>query len=713
MNDKKLKALLSNMTLHEKIGQLYQTTYFGSANTGPQFSTSNVIKDIKSGLVGSILGQYDNNVIMDLQKVAVEESRLHIPLLFCNDIIHGCRTIFPINLAMSCSWNPSLIEKACKVSAFEASHSGVHLTFSPMLDLARDPRWGRVMEGNGEDPYLSSKLAASYVKGYQQKDVSGVDAIASCAKHFVGYGACVGGRDYDSVDMSESTLYNFYLPPFKEAIANDVKMVMSAFHSYNMMPVTGNKYLLSKTLRGNLKFKGVTISDYYSVGELISHKVCKDSYQAASLSFNAGLDVEMVSRCYIENLEKLIENNEIKIKDLDKAVFRVLSLKNDLGLFENPYAKIYPDYERYFLLEENKKIATDVAKESIVLLENDGVLPLSKNNKTLYIGPFVNEKRVIGAWGGKADINDTVTLREALSLKNYRFNYIKGCSIDDSEFDISNINDYDFDTIIYTIGEGQWESGESHSKSDLSIPKVQDELLDELLKLNKKIILVCFAGRPLILTKYKKLYDEGKISAILYAWFLGTMSGDALVDTLYGKTNPSGKLSISFPKSVGQIPIYYNRNKSGRPYVDGEDNEYKLRYIDCDLKPLYPFGYGKSYSNFIYSNIKIDKDIVTKKDKVKISCDITNNSKVGGNETIQLYIECLYGTLSRPIKELRGFKKVYIKPLETKNVSFDISYKDLAFYVQDKIHYDYSDYLIYLGPSSDLNNYCKIKLLKQ
>lgn len=713
MNKDEIKNLLNSMTLDEKIGQLYQTIYTGSANTGPTFNTSNVIIDLKKGLIGSILGLCDNKVIYDLQKVAVEETRLHIPLLFCNDIIHGCRTIFPINLAMSCSWNVDLIEKASKVAAFESSHSGVHLTFSPMLDLTRDPRWGRVMEGNGEDPYLSSKLASSYVKGYQQKNISGENAIASCAKHFVGYGACVGGRDYDSVDMSDTMLYNFYLPPFKEAINSDVKMVMSGFHSYNNLPVTGNGYLLKKTLRKKLKFKGVTISDYNSVSELINHKVCKNEYDAANLAFNAGLDIEMVSDCYINNLKELINNNKISLKDLDEKVYSVLMLKNELGLFENPYGKIYPDFEKYFLLDDSVTTAKEVASESIVLLENDGTLPLNKFNKTLFIGPFVDEKKVIGSWGGKANFNDTITLKEALDNKKYNYCYIENYINKDCGIDISEVKKYDFDTIVYTIGETQSESGESRSKVDLTIPKIQDQLLDELIKLNKKIILVIFAGRPLILTKYKDYFENKLISGIVYAWFLGTTSGEVLIDTLYGHINPSGKLSMTFPNSIGQIPIYYNRNSSGRPFKENENNEYRLRYIDCSLKPLYPFGYGKSYSNFEYSNIYLDKDIMSKKSKIKVSCNVTNNSNIGGKEIVQLYIECLCGKYVRPIKELKGFKKIYLKPKETKNVSFYLSYKDLAFYVNDKLNYDYGDYLIYLGPNSDLNNYCKIKFIEQ
>lgn len=705
-------SLLKQMTLKEKIGQLYQATYFGAASTGPEFDNSDTLKYVHEGLAGSILGLSDNKVIYALQKEAVENSRLHIPLIFCNDIIHGCKTMFPVPLGMSSSWNPHLIEESCKVAAYESSHSGVHLTFSPMLDLVRDPRWGRVVESNGEDPYLSSEIAKAYVKGYQQGDVASENSIAACAKHFVGYGACVGGRDYDSVDMSETTLFNFYLPPYREAIKNDVKMVMSSFNTYNNVPVHGNKYLLRKVLRDKLKFKQVVVSDYAGVYELTNHKQARDARPAAKLSINAGVDIEMVSTCYLTHLESLVETNEVDVKTIDEAVLRILELKYEMGLFDNPYQKIYFNDSDYFLKDNALDVSRKMANESIILLENDGLLPLKKKQKVLYVGPFVDNKNVSGSWMGKGDNNQTLSIKEVLDNEKYQYYYLKGCDIKNNKYDLLDIPN-DIDSIVYTVGEDSYDSGESKSKAHLKLPAIQDEVLNELLKLNKKIILICFAGRPLILTKYKKLFDEGKISGIIYCYWLGTMSGKAIVDTLYGKNNPSGKASMTFLRSVGQAPLYYNRLSTGRPHYENQNNDYRLRYIDEEVSPLYPFGYGKSYSCFSYDEVKTTKNILTKKDKITVSTYVTNDSNIGGKEIVELYIECLYSSLSRPLKELKGFKKIYLKPHEKKLVSFTLSCKDFAFYDQDKLTYESSEFKIYLGCNSDQNNYCLINFINK
>lgn len=681
MNENKIfiEQLISKMTLKEKIGQMYQTICPSSIITGNSISldTKEIIEKLKKGEIGSFLGLYDNKVIKELQRIAIEESRLKIPLMFCNDIIHGCRTIFPINLALSCTFNPKLIEESCRKIAYEASHSGVHLTFSPMLDLVRDPRWGRVMESNGEDPYLSKVLAKAYVKGYQGKSLNDENSIASCAKHFVGYGACIAGRDYNSVDMSIDSLYNCYLPPFKEAIKK-APMIMSSFNTFNGIPVTCNEYLLKNVLRDNLKFNGVIISDYESTTELLKHKVCIDAKEVALKTIHSTLDIEMVGTNYINNLENLVSNQLVKEELINNAVKRILELKLELGLFQNPYKNIYLDFEKYWLYDSTLKKALEAASESICLLENDGVLPINKKQKCGFIGKFVDEKRVIGVWSGKANLDDTITLKQVLLKNKFLINNI------DNEFNEDIIKKNDI--IFLTAGEDQSFSGEAASRSNIILPEEDDYLIDKVIdyninnNLNKKIILIIYAGRPLILTKYKKYYQEKKISAILYTWFLGTMSGEAIYNTLYGINNPSGKLTMCFPNSIGQIPIYYNSLPTGRP-IDLKD-DYRSKYLDVDSKPLYQFGYGLSYSTFNYGKININKKIIkNKKDVINIDIDITNISKKIGKEVIFLYIEAKNNPVSRPNYELKRFKKIELKGNETKNVKFTLTYNDFGYYM--------------------------------
>ena len=597
--------LMSKMTLEEKIGQMYQTFYDGSNLTGANYGNSDFQKLLKDGLIGSILGLNDSKVYHRLQEIAVNETRLGIPIMNCLDIIHGCKTILPINLAMSCTWNPDIIRKANKMVAFETTHTGGDLTFAPMLDLATDPRWGRVAEGNGEDPYLASALAKAETKGFKD------GGLACCAKHFVGYGACAGGRDYDCVDMSTSRLFQYYLPPFKASVDSGCDMVMSSFNSFNGIPSTANEYLLKHVLRKKLKFDGVIISDWGSVLEEKEHRVAKDDTECALKSANATVDIEMVTKCYIDNLKDLVQKDLVSIDKINDACYRILDLKYKMGLFEDPYRNIKFDEDKYVLTKDNKKKALDVAYESICLLENDGVLPLNKKSKVAFIGPFVQDKNVVGCWAGKVNLSDTVTILEALEESKYNYLYSKGCN--EVDYDVKLAKEAvevckGCEEIVLTIGEQEWMSGEGHSRGKLDCPEAHDLLLDELIKLDKKIILVIFSGRPLVLTKYKKLFEEKKIHAIFYAWFLGTMSGKAIVDTLYGLNNPSGKITMSFPYDIGQVPIYYNHLPSGRPNIPLDKNDYRVRYIDLPFAPLYPFGYGLSYSKFEYGEIILSKN---------------------------------------------------------------------------------------------------------
>ena len=708
-----VEELMNKMTLKEKIGQMYQGNYEGSAQTGPEIDASKTMELIKDGRVGSILNLYDNNTIKHLQLAAVN-SKNKIPLLFCSDIIHGCRTLLPINLAMSCSWNPSLIEEGSKMAAYEASHSGVHVTYSPMVNLSRDPRWGRVMESNGEDPYLSKELTKSYINGYQQHDLRGENSIAACIKHFAGYGAAIGGRDYDACDMSEGELFNNYLPPYKEAIKCDVAMMMSSFNAFNGTPAVANKYLLDDVLRKKLGFKKVVITDYASVEELKKHKVARDSKDCARLVLLAKNDIEMATRNYLDSLEELVNSKVVSEDYINDACRRVLNLKYELGLFTNPLKNIYPDFPKYWLKEESLNISKKVADESIVLLENDGTLPLKKE-KVAFIGPFIKEKRVCGAWGGKCDYNDTVTISEALDKRNKKYLYAKGSNIFDISFELKDEAikvAKESEVVVLSVGEEQWMSGEAHSRAHLDIPKAQDELIDEITSLGKKVVLLIFSGRPLVLTKYKKMYEEGKINAILFAWFLGTRSGDTIVDTLYGNNNPSAHLTMSFPYDVGQIPVYYNHLNSGRPIFDKNNTEYCLRYIDISMEPLYPFGYGLSYSNVKYGKIELSDDVLLDDSKITVSISLENDSSIKTKEVVQMYIESMYSSVSRPVKELRGFKKVSLKPRETKKVSFVINKDTLSYYLGAKLTRFYGKYRIYLVSDSSKDEFVVIDYLK-
>ena len=692
-----IKKLMDQMTLDEKIGQLYESNYDGGYITGPQFENNDVNQLIKKGLVGSIIGQYDNKVIYNLQKSAVDNTRLHIPLFFSNDIIHGCRTIFPIPLAMSCSWNPKLVESAASVAAKEASHSGVNVTFSPMVDLVRDPRWGRVMESNGEDPYLSSKLSKAYVKGYQGSDLKSENCVAACVKHYAGYGASEAGRDYNLVDMSLDTFYNYYLPPFEAAVKNKVSMVMSSFNTFNGIPSTCNKFLLRDTLKGRLKFDGVVISDYSSSEELIKHKVCIDLKEVAYKTMMAGLDHEMASRAYIDNL-KDFKNDPIILKYIDDSVSRILRLKYRLGLFDNPYKAINIDFEKYWLKDEYKEMALKAAEESICLLENR-ILPLSKKDKVLFVGPFIDTKQVIGAWSGKADKEDAETLLNELKKTDLNYDYFKGCDID------SNLNLFlldekiqKCDKIVLILGENQWMSGENQSKTNLDLPSVQLELMDYVTKFNKPIVLLIHSGRPLILTKIKKYFDEHLIDAVGYLWFLGTMSSKAIINTIFGDNNPSGKITMSFPYNVGQIPVYYNTLPTGRPLMEGVSDDYLTRYLDAPNEALYPFGYGLSYSKFIYKNLILKDESMEK--QLSFSVEVLNDSDVAGYETIEIYIECMNDIVSRPVNELKSFKKLWFKPHETKVVEFTLKRSDLNYYVFGKKHIACGKYGLKVGPNS-------------
>jgi beta-glucosidase len=682
----KVNSLLSKMTLNEKIGQLYQAPYFSDIVTGHSFDSSQTIKRIKGGMVGSILSVHDEDVIRKLQKTAVEESRLGIPLLFAFDVIHGYKTSFPINLALSNTWDETLVKKIAKAIAYETSHRGLHLTFSPMLDLVRDPRWGRVMESNGEDPYLSSILGKAYIEGYQQNDLSNSDSVAACAKHFIGYGHVEAGREYNTVDISKRVLYNMYLPQFKTAINANVSMIMTSFNTVFDVPATANKTLLKDILRDELKFKGVTISDYTSTEEIINHKIADDLKDVAKQCFNAGLDHEMVSESYIQHLNELVQEKTVSENDINESVKRMLSLKYELGLFDKPYAYLYENSNQYLLNESTVKLAREAAEKSIVMLKNDQILPISKDKKIVLCGPYVDSKDVIGEWAALCKKDDVTSIKEAFINNNY------SNMNDETKDNVKNA-----DIILMALGEPGSHAGEGNSKANIYLDKTQKEYFDSIRKINPNIVLIVFAGRPLIISHYHQY-----AKAILYAYQPGMETGNAIYNLVTGKVSPSAKLTMTLPYHEGQIPIYYNHYNTGRPYDEKRPKyRYNTRYIDCPNEPLYPFGYGLSYGNIKYLDFEIDKQIFKKYDKLSIKVTVENDNQYAVDEIVQCYIEAITYSVSRPVNELKSFKRVTFKPFEKKIIEFELSIEDFrAFNLNMEWTAEHRKYKVKVGPNS-------------
>jgi len=679
--------LLEKMTIEEKIGQLFQAPFFSDVVTGHAFDSSKTIDRIKKGLVSSILSVYDEEQLYALQKVAVEESRLGIPLLFAFDVIHGYQTSFPINLALSNSWDLDLVERVSKAVAFETAHKGIHLTFSPMVDLVRDPRWGRVMESNGEDPYLSSKLAKAYIKGYQQDNLKSSDSVGACVKHFIGYGLSEAGREYNTVDLSKRVLYNMYLPPFISAVNAGVSMVMTSFNTVFDRPATANKVLLKDILRGQLNFDGVIISDYTSTEEIIQHKVANDAKDAAYQCFDAGLEMEMVSETYISHLKELIDDGSVSIEALDKSVLRILKLKYDLGLFDNPYGYFYENSDQYVLRKEAVALSKEAAEKSMVLLKNDHILPLDKAKKIVLCGQMIDSQDVIGEWAALCKKEDVVTISDAFKADD---DYI--ISDDDSEQSIKEA-----DVIIMALGEAGNEAGEGNSKVCLDLDQDQVAYYQKIHKWNPNIVLIVFAGRPLVLSAFDK-----SAKAILYAYQPGMQAGPAIKSLLTGERLPSGKITMTFPYHQGQIPIYYNHYQTGRPFDPKRPNyRYNSRYRDCQNDPLYPFGYGLSYAQFKYENLSINQQTLSKHGKLVVSIECTNTSSYQADEIVQLYIEALSFSVARPVNELKSFKRVAFGPFEKKTILFELTLADFKSYNIDGLYTaENRKYKVKIGPNS-------------
>jgi beta-glucosidase len=688
--DQKVEALLAKMTLEEKIGQLNQYNGDWEA-TGPVTKdVGNKLDEIKQGRVGAVLNIMGTEHTRTFQDAAMK-SRLKIPLLFGQDVIHGYRITFPIPLAEASSWDMDAIEKAERIAGTEASASGINWTFAPMVDIARDPRWGRVMEGAGEDPYLGSLIAAARVKGFQGKGLGSTDAVMATAKHFAAYGAAIGGRDYNSVDMSLRTLWEVYLPPFKAAADAGVGTFMNSFNDLNGIPATGNSYLQRDILKGKWGFKGFVVSDWGSIGEMINHGYAKDNYEAAQEALKAGSDMDMESRSYINNLAKLVADKKIPVSLIDDAVRRILKKKFELGLFDDPYRFINPEREKTSLNRpENIDAARDMARKSMVLLKNENqLLPLSKNLQSIaLIGPLAKaEKELKGFWSLDVDQNKgIISLMEGMQnhAAGTKFIYAQGCGITDTsrkDFNDAIAAAKNADVVIMAMGEAADMTGEAKSKSNIHLPGVQEELIKEIKATGKPVIVLLMAGRPMIFN-----WTADNVPAILYTWWLGSQGGNAMADVLYGDYNPSGKLPITFPRSEGQIPIYYNHYNTGRPAQNDTDLFYKSAYIDLPNSPRYAFGYGLSYTTFEYKNIELSRSSPSMKDNeiLSVSLTVQNTGKYAGEEVVQLYLRDMVSQPVRPVKELKDFKKILLQPGQAKRVTFNIRKDELSFY-NDKL----------------------------
>lgn len=709
--------LMGKMTIDEKISQLVQFTADGTV-TGPKAGV-NYIDEIKKGNVGSILNATGVKYTRELQKMNLDNSRLKIPLLFGYDVIHGYKTIFPISLGEAATWDTDAVALSARVAAEETAASGVHWTFAPMVDITRDPRWGRVSEGSGEDTYLGVQLAIARVKGFQGTNLNDLNTILACTKHFAAYGAAEAGRDYNTVDMSERVLRETYLPPFQATVDAGVATFMTSFNEIAGVPATANKFLLRDVLKGEWGFDGFVVTDYTAINELIPHGVAKDSVHAGELALKAGVDMDMVGAVYLKFLKKSLQEGNVTEAQINDACRRILNAKYDLGLFEDPYR--YSDDKREkqtIYKKEYLDAALHVANESMVLLKNENkVLPLNKNQKVAFVGPLVSDEwNIIGSWAATGDRYGYATsveegIMEVANKKNVSFD--KGVEIlkDDRSMIANAVESArNADVIVAVMGEFENMTGEAASRSSIDLPGIQKEFLAELKKLNKPIVLVLLNGRPLTLE-----WENENMDAILEAWYPGTRGGAAIAQTLYGINNPSGKLPMTFPRNVGQVPIYYNHKNTGRPYLGPTDPEqkYKSRYTDVDNSPLYPFGYGLSYTTFDYSNLKLSSNQINFNDTLKISVEVSNTGNYDGEEVVQLYIKDKVGTVTRPVKELKGFKKVALKKGEKKTVEFEISSNDLRFY---NIDMDFvaepGDFEVFVGGSSATETKDKFVLVR-
>jgi beta-glucosidase len=706
--DQRVNELLEKMTLDEKIGQLNQ--YSGDNTvTGPLTINPNKEEEIKAGKIGSMINILGAKYTRQYQELAMQ-SRLKIPLLFGLDVVHGYKTTFPIPLAEAASWDLAAIELSARTAAREASASGIHWTFAPMVDISRDPRWGRIMEGAGEDTYLGSKIAFARVKGFQGNKLGDLTSIMACAKHFAAYGAAIGGRDYNSVEMSNRALWETYLPPFKAALDAGAATFMNSFNDINGVPATGNKYIQRDILKGKWNFSGFVVSDWNSIGEMIAHGYSNDPKDAAYAAITAGSDMDMESNAYRNNLAQLVREGKVPEPLVDDAVRRILRKKFELGLFDNPYR--YSDAKRQqkeLNNPENTKAAREIAAKSIVLLKNEKkALPLSKDTKTIaFIGPMVKLKRANhGFWAvDLKDVDSTYIVSQWEGLqrkvgKNTKLLYARGCGINDTSkagFQEAVAIANQADVILLSIGEAPNMSGEAKSRSTINLPGVQEDLIKELQKTGKPIVILINAGRPLVFN-----WTADNMPTIVYTWWLGSEAGNAIADVIFGDYNPSGKLPVTFPRTEGQIPIYYNHLSTGRPAKNDDDHIYVSGYTDLQNSPKFPFGYGLSYTTFAYSDLKLSKPSIKKNETLEVSVTVTNSGKLLGEEVVQLYSRDKVASIVRPVKELKDFQKIKLEPGESKTITFTIDNEKLSFYHTNlELKSEAGEFDLMIGSSSE------------
>jgi len=725
--DQQMNAFINNlmgkMTLEEKLGQL-NLPASGDIITGAG-SNSNIAEKIREGKVGGLFNIKTAEKIRAVQQIAVEQSRLRIPLIFGMDVIHGYQTIFPIPLGMSCSWDIDLIEKSARIAAQEASADGICWTFSPMVDISRDPRWGRVSEGSGEDPYLGSQIAKAMVKGYQGDDLRKNNTILSCVKHFALYGAPEGGRDYNTTDMSRIRMYNEYLPPYKAAIDAGVGTVMTSFNEIDGIPATANKWLMTDLLRKEWGFNGFVVTDYTAILEMVDHGL-GNLKEVSALALRAGTDMDMVADGFLNTLKESLDEGKVTQQEIDLACRRILEAKYKLGLFEDPYR--YCDENRAkteIFTPENRQAAREIAAQTFVLLKNENqVLPLQNKKTIALVGPLAdNRENMTGTWSVAADFSKSVSLLDGLKDalgSNTNVLYAMGTNVvSDAQLD-SRISIFGkptkwdnrsqkemiaeavavarkSDVVVVAVGESAEMSGEASSRSDISLPENQRELLEALLETGKPVVMVLFTGRPLTIS-----WEKANVPAILNVWFAGTEAGDAIADVLLGKVNPSGKLSATFPQNVGQIPIYYNHKNTGRPLADGAwFLKFRSNYLDISNDPLFPFGFGLSYTTFDYKNLKLSDSGLTANGQLTVSVEVTNSGNYDGAEVVQLYLRDLVGSVTRPVKELKGFQKIFLKKGESHTVKFTLTEKDLRFYNSNlQLVSEPGDFKVFVGASS-------------
>ena len=713
--------LMAKMTLDEKLGQL-NLPGAGDITTG-QASSSNIAKKIEEGKVGGLFNIKSVAKIREVQKIAVEKSRLKIPLIFGMDVIHGYETVFPIPLGLSCSWDMAAVEKSARVAATEASADGICWTFSPMVDIARDPRWGRIAEGSGEDPYLGSQIAKAMVKGYQE-NLSGNTDIMACVKHFALYGAAEAGRDYNTTDMSYTRMFNEYLPPYKAAVDAGVGSVMASFNDVNGIPATANKFLQTDVLRKRWGFKGFVVSDYTGINEMVAHGL-GDLQQVSALALKAGIDMDMVGEGFLTTLKKSLQEGRVTMAGIDLACRRVLEAKYKLGLFTNPYK--YCDESRAatdIFTSENRATARRIAADCFVLLKNQGnILPLKRGGTIALIGPLAdNKENMTGTWSVAADGSKSVSVLQGLkdaAGNGVKILYSQGSNLDaDSLFEqragmFGKPIHHDprpaaeiiqealntaagADVIVAALGESAEMSGESSSRSNIEIPQAQQDLLMALLKTGKPVVLVLFTGRPLAIK-----WENDQVPAILNVWFGGTEAGHAIADVLFGDANPSGKLTTTWPQNVGQVPIYYNHMNTGRPLEGAWFQKFRSNYLDVSNDPVYPFGYGLSYTHFTYSDLTLSSNALKGDQRLTATVTVTNDGASEGREVAQLYIRDLVGSITRPVKELKGFQKIDLKAGESRKLTFTITPEDLKFY-NNELKYDWEpgDFVIMVGGNS-------------